>query len=1376
MNRTPGNVRHWIRAGRLLTAIFGAIALFILFVPPATLESAGASGASSFSGTTVDPNGNPVAGTTIELTDSSGNQFTTTSATDGSFSLTVNPGVYSLDVLVDGQVDFQAGSVDLSQQSVSETLTLPATRPFTVEVVDENGNPVPGGVAEASFSCSLPSVDIQPGVPASWNDSGVEWISPPWPPTANASGDIQWTLVDCPSGQYTVLTDIDDNGYTTQGTIPTSGFVTALLPPDNPIVSGSLGLADGDAISSGNVTLSQPNSRTFPPQSQSTTGAFSLKADGIGSYELSESLGFGVNGNSSMGLSGTLNVVTDQDFGNEELPTVPVTVVVTDSSGQPVVNATVQASGNCNTVDSAAFPSPFNTFTISSGTDASTVTDSSGDATFPDLLAPCNNAAITFKVIPSSNDLAQTVVTAPTNLTGPATVNITLSSDISFSGTTVDPNGNPVAGTTIELTDSSGNQFTTTSATDGSFSLTVNPGVYSLDVLVDGQVDFQAGSVDLSQQSVSETLTLPATRPFTVEVVDENGNPVPGGVAEASFSCSLPSVDIQPGVPASWNDSGVEWISPPWPPTANASGDIQWTLVDCPSGQYTVLTDIDDNGYTTQGTIPTSGFVTALLPPDNPIVSGSLGLADGDAISSGNVTLSQPNSRTFPPQSQSTTGAFSLKADGIGSYELSESLGFGVNGNSSMGLSGTLNVVTDQDFGNEELPTVPVTVVVTDSSGQPVVNATVQASGNCNTVDSAAFPSPFNTFTISSGTDASTVTDSSGDATFPDLLAPCNNAAITFKVIPSSNDLAQTVVTAPTNLTGPATVNITLSSDISFSGTTVDPNGNPVAGTTIELTDSSGNQFTTTSATDGSFSLTVNPGVYSLDVLVDGQVDFQAGSVDLSQQSVSETLTLPATRPFTVEVVDENGNPVPGGVAEASFSCSLPSVDIQPGVPASWNDSGVEWISPPWPPTANASGDIQWTLVDCPSGQYTVLTDIDDNGYTTQGTIPTSGFVTALLPPDNPIVSGSLGLADGDAISSGNVTLSQPNSRTFPPQSQSTTGAFSLKADGIGSYELSESLGFGVNGNSSMGLSGTLNVVTDQDFGNEELPTVPVTVVVTDSSGQPVVNATVQASGNCNTVDSAAFPSPFNTFTISSGTDASTVTDSSGDATFPDLLAPCNNAAITFKVIPSSNDLAQTVVTAPTNLTGPATVNITLGTLDGTVVDSANQPLSGQQVQLLSAAGKVVAQDETTTSGSFGLDVASGTYTAVLSGSIGDPTMYKVTAPRFKVAHPESLTLTVPTRQIYLEVVTTSGEDVEGATIKGACSPVAFQAFGKPSHGTQCINEHTNSSGNANVELVGNASIRLTITPPKRSGLKATTVTLEGTATGSVTVTLNRKG
>jgi hypothetical protein len=69
-----------------------------------------------------------------------------------------------------------------------------------------------------------------------------------------------------------------------------------------------------------------------------------------------------------------------------------------------------------------------------------------------------------------------------------------------------------------------------------------------------------------------------------------------------------------------------------------------------------------------------------------------------------------------------------------------------------------------------------------------------------------------------------------------------------------------------------------------------------------------------------------------------------------------------------------------------------------------------------------------------------------------------------------------------------------------------------------------------------------------------------------------------------------------------------------------------------------SSNLAQVAVSAPASLTAPTTLNVLLGSLDGTVEDDG-QPLSSQTVSVSTRTGAPVAQAVSTSAGDFALDL-----------------------------------------------------------------------------------------------------------------------------------------
>ena len=131
-------------AALVALALLGGIALL---APAAAHADCG----SVFSGVLEDNVGSPVTGASVQLQAGGVTVANTQTGTDGSFSLTVAPGVYGVEISGQASTGEFAGlnyafmaTVDLTDSLVGQTLVMPATVPLRVAVQDASGNPVGG--------------------------------------------------------------------------------------------------------------------------------------------------------------------------------------------------------------------------------------------------------------------------------------------------------------------------------------------------------------------------------------------------------------------------------------------------------------------------------------------------------------------------------------------------------------------------------------------------------------------------------------------------------------------------------------------------------------------------------------------------------------------------------------------------------------------------------------------------------------------------------------------------------------------------------------------------------------------------------------------------------------------------------------------------------------------------------------------------------------------------------------------------------------------------------------------------------------------------------------------------------------------------------
>ena len=539
-----------------------------------------------------------------------------------------------------------------------------------------------------------------------------------------------------------------------------------------------------------------------------------------------------------------------------------------------------------------------------------------------------------------------------------------------------------------------------------------------------------------------------------------------------------------------------------------------------------------------------------------------------------------------------------------------------------------------------------------------------------------------------------------------------------------------------------------------FSGTVVDNSGNPVSSETVSLTDSLGDVFTTTTADDGSFSLTVGSASYELS-LDGGGGSIDAGSVDLSSGNVNETLTLPPLTPFSVFVDDENGNPFPQGAwVSAIVTCtSTTPFDVQPGLVATSITPQIGVQGDPSEVFTDASGVATFDLFNCTGGSYSVSIPfpVGYNGSGIYFPVSLSGSLPATMPlvatfmPTHPHVSGTVVDAAGTPLAGATVELGSG----VPSIVTNSQGQFSFYNTPAGTTPLLVSY----NGST---IDVPVNFTRDTTGLVVTLPLIPVTVAVTDSNGNPVAGAEVTGIGGCPVGNVAPFQALPGVDAVILNSDQplpGVTTDANGNAVFNDFILPCQSAVLSFQIVPSSGNLAETYVSASGPLLSATTFSAQLASLSGSLVDSSGQALTGQSVTIQNADGAALADTITNGSGSFALTVPPGTYSVAASGSIGDPTSYSVTIPGVNLTVAHQGTFELPTENVDITVTGPGGGPLENATVQIACANTSFPLLGGTASGSECATEQTGSTGQSEVELLPASSVDVTITPPPGSGL-----------------------
>jgi len=353
-----------------------------------------------------------------------------------------------------------------------------------------------------------------------------------------------------------------------------------MVPASVGAIAGVVRGNGGVALRAMTVQLSSPGGAGTVSTTTASDGSYSLTAEpGTYTLVLSGSRQPGVPASvmaSSVQFQAPLSLQgsTTQDL---TLPVHALTVQTLGASGNPIAGVRFNAgfSRGASQVSGSLAPglpisfssSTFNETTDATGTLVLAVPTWINNPSVSGLLQP-----------PSSSQLAATALNLA-NITTDQTRSVQLAAGATLSGVVRGNGGVALRAMTVQLSSPGGaGTVSTTTASDGSYSLTAEPGTYTLVLsgsrqpgvpasVMASSVQFQA---PLSLQgSTTQDLTLPV-HALTVQTLGASGNPIAGVRFNAGFSrgASQVSGSLAPGLPISFSSS-----------TFNETTDATGTLV-----------------------------------------------------------------------------------------------------------------------------------------------------------------------------------------------------------------------------------------------------------------------------------------------------------------------------------------------------------------------------------------------------------------------------------------------------------------------------------------------------------------------------------------------------------------------------------------------------------------------------------------------------------------------------------------------------------------------------------------------------------------------------------------------------------------------------
>jgi protocatechuate 3,4-dioxygenase beta subunit len=491
---------------------------------------------------------------------------------------------------------------------------------------------------------------------------------------------------------------------------------------------------------------------------------------------------------------------------------------------------------------------------------------------------------------------------------------------LSYSGTLRDENGTPVDLGIIRLSNTSGAYFGDTDAA-GHFTVNAPAGQYKLLIRHGGAFLFTSeGAVNLTSDMTGQDLILPLVK-LTVNVVDQDGNPIPG-IQSASFaqnSITNP-VQIGPGLFATTNSNANGSASNTTGSSVtfdvipnNTISSLQITPL---SSQFKVL------NLTNLAGIGGDAAITVQVERLPFSYSGTLRDQDGAPITSTSVRLIDTNGITVSMGNTDTNGNFAVYAS-AGQYKLF------IRRLSSPGFflstpSGALNLTSDMTGQDLTVTRVKLTVNVVDQNGDPVNG--IQSAGLNQ--DNITNPVQLRPGISTTGSGSASATNATGNSLVFDVFP--NNAISSLSINPTSSEFKDTTFTNLAGVSGDTTITVQVERlPFSYSGTLRDENGAPVNLATVRLSNTSGAYFGDTDAA-GHFTVNAPAGQYKLHIKRSGVFLFTAdNAINLTSNMSGQDLTWPLVK-LTVNVVDPDGNPI-NGIQSAEYSQDSISSPVQLG-------------------------------------------------------------------------------------------------------------------------------------------------------------------------------------------------------------------------------------------------------------------------------------------------------------------------------------------------------------------------------------------------------------------------------------------------------------
>ena len=1028
----------------------------------------------------------------------------------------------------------------------ADPASLPAdgasTSTVTAVVTDANGNPVAG--ADVSFATTLGTVeatattDANGEATATLTAATTTGTATVTATAGDASGSTDVVFVAGAAANIAVSAD--------PASLPADGAststVTAVVTDanGNPVAGADVSFATTLGTVEATATTDANGEATATLTAATTTGTATVTAtagDASGSTDVVFVAGAAAN----------IAVSADPaSLPADGASTSTVTAVVTDANGNPVAGADVSFATTLGTVEATATTDANGeataTLTAATTTGTATITATAGDAS--------DSTTVEFV----TGDAANIAVTASPDILTADGSSISI-----ITARVTDDNGNPIEGTTVDFTTTSGSidPASATTNADGIATATLTAATATGTATVTASsgeatgstnVEFVAGdpaTVAVTANPDTVTADGSSTSTITAVVTDANGNPIAG--TEVSFATTLGAI----ATTATTDANGVATVTLTASTTAGtatvsatagtASGSADVVFTSGPAANMAVNAD--------PATLPANGSSTSTISAlitdanGNPVAGESVDFATTlGAIDPGTATTNDQGIAVATLTSTTSTGTATVSATANGITN-STAVPFLAGGPSNVAVSADPTTLTADGSS-----TSTISALVTDENGNPLSGQEVTFETTAGTIDLATATTGANgvaTATLTSSTTAGTATVS----------ATADSAVGTTDVEFSAGAPATIAVSAePTSLTADG------SSTSAISAVVTDANGNPVAGAEVSFATTTGAvNATATTAENGVATATLTAPTTAGTATVTATADAASGSTDVTfvagsaaNAAVSaDPPALPAdgssTSTITAVITDENGNPVSGETV--TFATALGSID---------------------PATATT----------------------DENGVATT-------TLTAATTAGTATVNAIAGAASGatevqfSAGAAGNVAVSA-DPTTLPADGSSTSAVTARVTDANGNPLAGEMVIFATN----LGSIDSATATTDGDG------VATATLTAATTAGTATVNATAGGAGGSTDVEFSAGaaanigvtaePATVPADGVSTSMITARVTDVNGN--------PVAGESVTFAT--TLGDISPT--SATTNANGEATATLTSAITVGTATVSAS--------------------------------------------------------------------------------------------------------------------------------------------------------------------------